>query len=458
VNVQIKDCLDKLDLQKIACDYCDVRIEDSTKTEIRYRNGELQACDTKPSLGCFLRVYAEGRWFYASVTALDRIEAELKSLCEQAKVMKKGAQPKDLFGKIKAFTEEIFHYEKNPIFKVEVSKKRELCEAYLGEFREEPLVREFQIYYADWYKAKYFKSSKGVRYAFDANLAGIYFFYTLKEGDDLFEDFFQRSSDKFENLKGLDALIRDNLAESKAFLKAKTVEAGTYRVLLASPVVGVFAHESFGHKSEADAMLGDENAVKEWAIGSKIASDCVSIVDDGTRLGSSGYCPFDDEGIPAQKTYLINKGILSGRLHSLTTAEAFGEAPTGNARAVNFESEPIVRMTSTYVEPGDAGLDELISQTGEGLFIKDWKHGSGLSLFTIAPRKCYWIRGGKLAEPVRVAVITGSVFETLAKVEACGREFKLESSVLGGCGKNDQFPLPVADGGPAMLVSAMQVS
>ena len=225
-----------------------------------------------------------------------------------------------------------------------------------------------------------------------------------------------------------------------------------------SAVVGVFAHESFGHNSEADAHLGDDSAGEKWALGSKVGSAAVSIVDDGSRQGSSGYCPFDDEGTPAHKTQLINKGVLSGRLHSLTTAHAFKEAPTGNARSINFEFEPMVRMTSTYVEAGDLDLEALIKQADEAVFIKDWKHGSGLSTFTIAPRKCYMIRQGQLAEPVRVSVITGTVFKTLARVEACSKDFELHSSVFGGCGKADQGPLPVSDGGPAMLVSAMQVS
>jgi len=116
------------------------------------------------------------------------------------------------------------------------------------------------------------------------------------------------------------------------------------------------------------------------------------------------------------------------------------------------------REYGLFVEPGGSTFEQLLERCGEGLYVKDWKHGSGLSRFTIAPCKSYRVRQGKLAEPVLVAVITGSVFETLGRIEACGNDFELYSSVAGGCGKMDQGPLAVADGGPTMLVSAMQVS
>lgn len=455
---QLRATLQALDLAAIPCDYCDVRLENVRKTEMVYRNGELLSCDLKPSLGAFLRVYARGKWFYASITELDGIQARLQALAEEAPLFSPHGTAKDLFSRIQPYQNELIRYAGRQVADVSTQAKRQLCEAYLPVLKAEPLAIETRLRYADVSKLKAFRSSKGVFYAFDYEQAGLSFHYTLKEGEALFEDMHRHSSD---SLIGLDALGSGLLAamnESKRFLKALPIVAGDYRVVLDSAVVGVFAHESFGHNSEADAHLGDDSAGEKWALGSHVGSEAISIYDDGTRAGSSGYCPFDDEGTPAQRTSLIDKGILTGRLHSLTTAQHFGEAPTGNARAIDFEFEPIVRMTSTYVEPGTLSLDELLKRAGEGIFIKDWKHGSGLSTFTIAPRKCYRIRAGKLAEPLRASVITGTVFETLARIEACSKNFDLHSSVFGGCGKNDQMPLPVADGGPAMLVSAMRVS
>lgn len=103
------------------------------------------------------------------------------------------------------------------------------------------------------------------------------------------------------------------------------MEAGVYPVILAPVVAGVFAHESFGHKSEADFMLGDETMKKEWALGTKVGADILSIYDSGIDFGRP--YPYDDEGTKATKTYLIKNGVLSGRLHSVSTAAILTNRP-----------------------------------------------------------------------------------------------------------------------------------
>ena len=98
-----------------------------------------------------------------------------------------------------------------------------------------------------------------------------------------------------------------------------------------------------------------------------------------------GFVPYDDEGTKARKNYLIKNGVLAGRLHSAMTAAALDEGLTGNARAIDCTFEPIVRMTTTYIEGGDLDFDELIAPIEKGYFIKTINHGSGMSTFTIAP-------------------------------------------------------------------------
>jgi len=205
-------------------------------------------------------------------------------------------------------------------------------------------------------------------------------------------------------------------------------------------------------------MLGNPEALNEWKLGKKIASENLSIVDYGAHEDTSGYCPIDDDGTLAQKNYLIKNGILTGRLHSADTASQLDEAPTGNSRAINFEFEPIVRMTATYIESGTESLESLMKKSEGALLLEGVKHGSGLSTFTIAPMRGYKILKNGEKEPVLVSVLSGSVFETLNKIEAVSKEFHLHSSAIGGCGKMDQWPLPVADGGPYILVKEMQVS
>lgn len=98
--------------------------------------------------------------------------------------------------------------------------------------------------------------------------------------------------------------------------------------MLSPTVAGVFAHESFGHKSESDFMLGSETMRREWELGKQVGWEGLSILDSGVPNGS-GYCPYDDEGTRARDTYLVKNGVLTGRLHSAATAAALDEAGYG---------------------------------------------------------------------------------------------------------------------------------
>ncbi len=182
----------------------------------------------------------------------------------------------------------------------------------------------------------------------------------------------------------------------------------------------------------------------------------LTIRESGVHSGS-GYVPYDDEGTAATDTYLINKGVLSGRLHSATTAAALDEQLTGNARAINCDYEPIVRMTTTYVDNGDSTPEQLIADVRHGYYIKSYKHGSGMSTFTIAPSIAYEIVDGKIGDPVKIAVLTGNVFETLGLIDGVANDLTLLSFVTGGCGKLEQFPLNVGLGGPHIRISKMNV-
>ena len=125
-------------------------------------------------------------------------------------------------------------------------------------------------------------------------------------------------------------------------------------------------------------MLGSETMRREWELGKQVGWEGLSILDSGVPNGS-GYCPYDDEGTRARDTYLVKNGVLTGRLHSAATAAALDEAVTGNARAISFEFEPIVRMTSTWIAGGTDTFESLLRGAEGGLYIPDFFHGSSPS-------------------------------------------------------------------------------
>jgi TldD protein len=454
--MDIKNILDKLDLKKFPCHFVDVRIERTQSSGFSFLNGELVSATERPVLGAFIRIHHHGAWFYCSTTAVTEIEAEINKLILQAESGKKSSNiyvVPDNNGIHHLINKTEFAFSKIPL-----DQKVKMGESYLPLIQKIENLKESRVNYTDLYKEKFYKSSVGTEFSYDFNQAGFRFSATLKKGEELFDDGFSKYATSFNKFLDLETQVLAYFEEAQKFLNAETITPGKYKVVLSPEITGVFTHESFGHKSEADFMMGDPEATKEWKMGSVIGSDCLSIVDSGLHDNTSGFCPIDDEGTLAQKNYLIKDGVLMGRLHSTHTANVLEERPTGNARAMNFEFEPIVRMTSTYIEGGKTPFKDLLKQAEGGIYFYNFKHGSGGSTFTIAPVRAYRIKNGALAEPVRVSVLSGSVFETLKKIEACGDDFHLESSAFGGCGKMDQSPLPVADGGPSILINEMQVS
>jgi TldD protein len=443
----------QLDGEKFDCDFWDVRIEDSKESSIDLVDGDPTTCAVSPSLGAFLRVRKNGFWLYESTTSISELKQSLTRLCKTDSPP--GSKLK--FQPVKQMPFERIQYDSARFSSVSLSDKLKLAQDYFAVLRTNKKVISSHIVYRDIYKVKSYINSVGNRFEFDFNQGGIRLSYSLKEAEQRFDDrvFFYGS--KFDDLKYKENEIENSILESEKFLKAPVIEPGKYRVLLDPEVAGVFTHESFGHKSEADFMLGDDQALKDWKLGSKIGADILTIVDCGSHDNTSGYCPIDDDGTLAQKNYLIKNGILTGRLHSLDTSIRLDEKPTGNSRAMNFEFEPIVRMTTTYIEAGQESLESIVKRSVGAIWVEGVRHGSGLSTFTIAPTRGYRIRENGRREPVRVSVISGSVFETLKNIEAVSSDFHIHSSAIGGCGKMDQWPLPVADGGPFVLVKEMQV-
>lgn len=449
----IKKLLSDLSGLKLNCEYWDVRIEDSFATAVDIVDGEITTCTSSPSLGAFLRVKKDGFWLYESTTELDQLKTSLEKLSQKSTPVKskqnyRPQRQEPYFNIASSSTK---------FSSIPLEEKLNLVKKYSEVLRSNKKASSTDVRYRDIYKVKSFLNSVGTQFEFDFNSAGVRYYYTLSENGQIFQDGSSIYGSHFPLLINQESKLKQSMAESEKFLHAPSVTPGKYKVLLDSEVTGVFTHESFGHKSEADFMLGNPEALAEWKLGSKIAADNLTIVDYGGHAGTSGYCPIDDDGTPAQKNYLIKDGVLTGRLHSFETATELDEKPTGNSRAMNFEFEPIVRMTSTYIEPGTESLDSILKRSEGALLVEGVKHGSGLSTFTIAPTRGYKIGPNGKREPVRLAVISGSVFDTLKNIEAISSDFHLHSSAIGGCGKMEQWPLPVSDGGPYVLINEMQV-
>ncbi len=436
--------------------YADVRTEDRSRTFISYQAGMLEEMKTRVERRAFIRVYDGKMWYYASVTDLDNLQKTLDGLYDAATPNDKIAED-PIVRRFECNRDTVMCFKDCSVRDIPTKDKQALLLSYLPLLSEDACITMPQGAYIDRNSLFHFQSSLGADISFDYQTCGITFSCSMAEGEKKFMGHWQKGATRFDELKGLEDIIRAAVVEQTSFMRNSVpVVPGKYPVVLAPEAAGVFAHESFGHKSESDFMLSDESMRNEWQLGKTVGSPILSIAECGSVPGC-GYVPYDDEGTRARKNYLIKNGVLAGRLHNAQTAAALNEDLTGNARAIDCTFEPIVRMTNTYIEGGDLDFDELVAPIKKGYFIKTIKHGSGMSTFTIAPSLAYEIIDGKLGNPVQISVLTGSVFETLGLIDGLTRDVHMLSFVTGGCGKLEQANLPVGFGGPYVRVSSMNV-
>jgi TldD protein len=238
-------------------------------------------------------------------------------------------------------------------------------------------------------------------------------------------------------------------------LAAKPAPAGTFTVVLSSKAGGTMVHEACGHGLEGDFA---EKSLSIYAgkLGQRVASELITVVDDGTLPNRRGSTGIDDEGIPSTRVVLIDRGILKSYLHSRRTARKLGHGPTGNGRRESFRHLPIPRMRNTLIEPGTTAPGEILASVKEGVFVCQMGGGevdiaSGNFIFNVG--EAYMIRDGKIAEPIRDATLIGNGPEVLGSIDAVGSDLGFG---VGTCGKDGQR-VPVADAQPTLRIPRIVV-
>jgi TldD protein len=183
----------------------------------------------------------------------------------------------------------------------------------------------------------------------------------------------------------------------------------------------------------------------------------LDVVEDGYLPGMRGNFRYDDEGTPRRKTYLIKEGVLQGFLHSRETAARMGTEPTGNARAISYEFEPIVRMRNTYIDKGSATFEQMLKDVDYGVYAcRAFGGQTELEQFTFSAGYAYEIVNGQVGQMLRDVVLTGNIFNTLKNIDMIGNDLVIRGS-SGGCGKEGQSPLPVTAGAPHVRVQNLTV-
>jgi TldD protein len=240
-------------------------------------------------------------------------------------------------------------------------------------------------------------------------------------------------------------------------LHAKTPDAGSYPVVVGPGWGGVMVHECFGHSMEGDGIR-KQSSIRATQLGHLVASKGVTIVDSGTIPYSRGSYRVDDEGTPAQRTVLVEDGILVGYLWDLLNARLTSNRPTGNGRRSSYRDSPLCRMANTYIEGGALAPEELIGGVKRGLYCKNLGGGSvnpADGNFSFQVTEAYRIEDGKLTDAVRNATLTGNGNDAMLKIDAVANDLVIDGTT-GSCGKEGQWK-PVGVGQPTVRFTEITV-
>ncbi len=437
------------EVRKHRADHVEAHLEESQISHITYRGKELESIGRATASGGNVRALVKGGWGLVSFNSLDGLPGRVALAVEQAQFAGSGESQ---LAPVEPVVDEVpVGVDKNPVA-IPLAEKKWLLDEYNEIIWSIPQIQTSNIGYTDSRQKSIFLSSSGSfirqeRADVTLRLAAI----AAKDGEVQQVGVSLGSRGDFSSMQGLHHQVEEMARNAVALLSAPHAKGGEYTVVLDPVLAGVFVHEAFGHLSESDFVYENDRLRQIMTLGKQFSGKHLNIVDSAAMPGLRGSYKYDDEGVPAVKTYLIREGKLVGRLHSRETAAKMNEAPTGNARAVSYRYPPIVRMTNTYIEPGTVSFEEMIADIKEGIYAKNWYGGTtSMEMFTFSAGEAYMIRNGKIAEVLRPVVLTGNVFDTLQNIDAIGNDLDMNQG--GGCGKGGQMPLPVSNGSPHIRI------
>jgi TldD protein len=440
-------------LKRSRADYTEIRIEEKETTQVTFRGQELEMANANIDKGGIVRCLIRDKgWGVATFNNLEDLLNKVDQAYQCARV---GSVPEPIELAPVEPVERVTTAELKRDFRdISLAEKKTLTESYnrilLGANDK---IIDTSANYADVFSHLVLANSEGAYIEQEKPSVVIRTAAVAREGDNV-----QRAHDSlsttqgYEFILGQEELVQRTAQHAVELLHAKPVKAGQYTVVADQMLAGVFIHEAFGHLSEADFVYENPQARQMMTLGRRFGQGILNAFDDGSIPNLRGTTLYDDEGTPARRNWLIKDGVLVGRLHSRQTAARMGESASGNARAINYRFPPIVRMTNTGIENGTTSFEDMIKEIKLGIYACEAYGGqTALENFSFSSGYAYMIRDGKIAEMVRDVILAGNLFTTLDNIDAIGNDFKWLNTG-GGCGKGNQYPLPVGMGAPHIRI------
>ena len=424
-------------------DYMDIRSGIGNSTSIIMKDGDVEEINTGMSLGARIRVLNNGAWGFAYTTDLSKINEITETAIKLSKSLKGDVE----LSESEVIKDKIAVDVEIPFKDISIEEKKEIMKE-ANDAATIDKVNSTTVGYADTEVNELFMNSEGSQIQIKTSRVRMALNASATNGEII-----QFGHGSMGGVKGFEAIAGRDIEEfgrtigEKAvrLLDAKPAPSGKFPVIADPELTGVLVHEALGHAVEGDLILQNDSILKD-KVGEMIASDIVNIFDDASLKEGFGFYPYDVEGVKTKPNQLVKDGKLISLLNSRETASQLNMQSSGNARSIISE-KPIVRMSNTYLQPGDNTFEELIEDIPDGIYLKGSRGGqvdTGKGIFQFNAAEGYLIENGEIKTPLRDVSLSGNILETLKNIDAVGNDFKLS---VGFCGKDGQTA-PVGDGGP----------
>jgi len=430
------------------CDYIDVRVNKTTNEVVILQNSETSNVFTNnESYG--VRVLLNGGWGLSFSHDFNKA----REVFEKAlKIAKLSSGKKTIFNPPKSVHDsKKISYKTDP-FSVDPLNKIKLLNNYEALLKKDTKIKNTVLSLAcSRVDKRVYAPNINVRQEFVNNFLRIN--VTAREGN-LIQSTAHRHSELggYETINSLstESLTSEVRERVNRLLHAKSSKPERATIVCDPQLTGLFFHEAVGHACEADLILNNGsvfNGLRDKSLG----SEEINLVNDPT-FKERGFYWYDDEGVKTKPTPLITKGVLTGFMHSLKTANELNEKPTGNGRCMNAEVFPIPRMSNMILKPGKWSFEELLKEAGNGYFVKGFTGGEVDPItgqFCFGASECYRIVNGEVGEPLRDVTLASSILESLKSIKV-GNDF-VPTNSGGTCGKGGQGAR-VGEACPSILI------
>ena len=461
--------------RSLGASYAEARYHSHKSFGITSRNGLLVSSGSSISRGVGVRVVVEGSLGFASTNKIDR--ESLKNTVEKAvniarsssKILKvKILFSRERLGRARYNVPQRKSFE-NISLEEKISLHKDLAKSVAEKIRESKLATLVFSYNED-VEEKIILNSDGAYVESQIPRVSGFINIVLAHPQ---RGTIQKSESigavgGYEKIEEEDLLNKmSSLTETmeKILLKGKEPPKDPVDIVLGSEVVGLVMHESIGHPFEADRILGREAAqagesyARPDMLGSeRIGNRYATVIDDPTIPGSYGFYLYDEEGVAARPKYLLREGVVNEFLHNRATATLFNVSSNGSSRAMDYRSEPIIRMSNTYLQPGDRNFEELIEDIRYGVYIKsymEWNIDDTRWGQRYGGLEAYEIVDGELRDFIRNPVIEFTTKQFFSNIIAKSKDLRFYA---GTCGKGEPSQgVPVWLGGPDVRLSKMRL-